>query len=542
MSIILSFRRLAPVAVVTIGLALGSCSDLLTESPPHIIVPDNLYLDATGFEAGLASLYSKTRRERERVRGGTHTTGSSDIVMGMWTIGTDVGFSPSEGNYRALNRWGVEMNPEYLQLLPIWLWLYETVNGANTIINRADNPQVRWTENQKNQILAEAKFFRAWAYRHLTYLWGDVPLNIEESSGSTIRTDWERTPVAEVRRQMEQDLLFAEQHLPTTPASEGRLVQAAAKHFLAELYLAMSEPAKAEQKAAEIINSGQYSLITERYGVTANEPGVPFMDQFRDGNVNRGQGNTEVIWVLENQQNVIGEGLTLSRRAWTPAYERNAGVQVSVEFGGRGTTRLAATRWALDNYEPQDDRASHHAIRRFLLMNDPNGLPAGRQLGDTVWLNHNRNERVAVVPDWPWPRKWQWADPAAVIGTGDYQNKPLLRLAETYLVLAEAQFYQGKLSDAAESLNVVRRRANASEITPGQVTIDFILDERARELLAEEHRRHHLVRTGTYLDRTRRLNPIVTGQFLQDHNVLLPIPQAVIDANLDRPMPQNPGY
>jgi starch-binding outer membrane protein, SusD/RagB family len=129
-----------------------------------------------------------------------------------------------------------------------------------------------------------------------------------------------------------------------------------------------------------------------------------------------------------------------------------------------------------------------------------------------------------------------------VVATEDFQNKPLLRLAETYLVLAEAQFNQGKLADAAESLNVVRRRANASEITPAQVTVDFILDERARELLAEEHRRHHLVRTGTYLERTRRNNPIITGQFLQDHNILLPIPQAVIDANLDRPMPQNPGY
>ena len=100
---------------------------------------------------------------------------------------------------------------------------------------------------------------------------------------------------------------------------------------------------------------------------------------------------------------------------------------------------------------------------------------------------------------------------------------------------------QGKLDEAAEHLNVVRRRANASEISAADVTLDFILDERARELLSEENRRHTLIRTGTWLERTRLYNP-VAGPNIAEHNRLYPIPQVVIDANLDAEMPQNPGY
>jgi hypothetical protein len=116
-----------------------------------------------------------------------------------------------------------------------------------------------------------------------------------------------------------------------------------------------------------------------------------------------------------------------------------------------------------------------------------------------------------------------------------------LRLAETYLLLAEAQFKQGKLAQAAEAINVVRRRAGASEITPAQVTLAFILDERSRELVTEEHRRYTLLRTGTWLDRTKRFNPL-SGPPIVARDTLLPIPQSVIDANLSRPLPQNPGF
>lgn len=521
--------------VIALGIPLSSCKDdFLTESPPHIIVPDNLYTDLSGFESGLNGLYAQVRGERQG------TDGLNLIRNEMWTIGVDNAFANyPAGTERIFNEWGVRNTPLEPYYLNVWTWLYQTINAANTIIIRADNPDVKWTEDQKNEVVAEARLIRAWCYRHLTYLWGDVPLNLVESSGTSIRTDWARTPKAEVFAQMEEDLLFAEQHLPETQSDPGKLVKAVAQHYLAELYLRMGEADKAETEASAVTNSGLYSLITERYGVMANAPGVPFMDQFVDGNVNRTQGNTEVLWALQFQENIPGGGQSIMRRYWLNRYYSNRGIAVSAENGGRGIGRLSPTAWAINLYEPSDDRGSIYAIRKFYLYNDASNLPAGKQLGDTLFLRWNTE--AASDPLWPSTRKWDWTDPLNVNNDAAYGDEPYLRLAQTYLLLAEAQFDQGKLGPAATTLNILRARAHASQISGGDVTADFILDEDSRELMAEGDRRYALLRMGKWLERTRLHNPMA-ALTVMPRDTLFPIPQAVIDANLGATMEQNPGY
>lgn len=526
--------RLAAALVALAGLGLGGCEDLLMEDPPHEIVAENLYTDAAGFRAGLNALYAQARRERQGA------DGVNELMSEPWTVGVDNAFSNYVStNERIWNEWGVRNNSEAGIYGTVWTWLYRAINSANTIVNRAENPEVEWTEEEKNEMVAEARLFRAWAYRHLTYLWGDVPLTLEEASGSEIRTDWERAPVAEVRTQMEQDLLFAEAHLPPVPATDGRVSRAVAQHYLAELYLATGRDADAEAKARAVTESGNFSLITARYGVRRNGPGTPFTDQFLDGNVNRSQGNTEVLWAFQFELDVPGGGQSAMRRYWVNRYYNIRGVVVTAENGGRGIGRLSPTRWAINLYEPQDQRGGEHAIRKFYLYNDAATLPAGKRLGDTVklvWTAEKINDA-----NWPSVRKWDWTDPNNVSGDAQFGDQPYLRLAETYLLLAEAQLRQGRPDDAATTLNVLRRRAGATEVTGAQVTLDFILDERSRELLTEEHRRYTLLRTGTWLERTKAHNPLARPN-VTERDALFPIPQSVINANLTVPMPQNPGY
>lgn len=526
--------RLAASAVLALALVgVGGCENILQEDPPHVLVADNLFTDAAGFRAGLNALYAQARRERQGI------DGINELMNEPWTVGVDNAYS----NYvstteRIWNEWGVRNNAAADVYHQVWTWLYRTINAANTIVARAENPDVGWTEAEKNRTVAEARLFRAWSYRHLTYLWGDVPLNLEESTGANIRTDWERTPRMQVWQQMEQDFLFAEQYLPLVAEQDGGLNKAVAQHYLAELYLAMGRPAEAEAKAAAVVNSGAYRLITARYGVKATQPGTPFMDQFVDGNVNRSQGNTEVLWAMQWALDVPGGGQNAMRRYWVNRYYSVAGLQVTDENGGRGIGRLAPTRWAINLYDAQDQRGSHFAIRKYYLYNNPANLPANRKLGDTLRLTLTA-ERINN-PNWPSVRKWDWTDPANVSVDAAYGDQPYLRLAETYLLLAEAQFKQGKPA-AAATLNVLRARAGTSAITPAQVTMDFILDERSRELLAEEHRRYTLLRTGTWFTRTKAYNPLAAATMtLRD--TIFPIPQSVIDANLTREMPQNPGY
>ncbi|MGI9044481.1 MAG: RagB/SusD family nutrient uptake outer membrane protein [Gemmatimonadaceae bacterium] len=526
---------LAGLAALLAGPVACNSDEILTEHPKDIIVADNLYTNLAGFEAGLNALYFQVRRERNG-----QSNDANNILATAYSIGTDNGFglylSPPE---RLFSEFGVQNNPQNGFTNSFWTLMYQTINAANTIINRAENPAVQWSAADKARVVGEARLIRAWAYRHLTYLWGDVPLNLVESSGDNIRTDWERTPRDSVRKVIVNDLLFAEANLPETSTNPGKLTKAVAQHYLAEMYLALNDPAKAEAAAQAVISSGLYRLITARYGVKASQPGVAFMDQFVDGNVNRNQGNTEVLWALQYAQNVPGGGASIMRRSWVTRYESNRGVSISADNGGRGIGRLAITNYGLNLYQPNDVRGGQYAIRRFYILNNPANLLAGKKLGDTL-LTVAGTEKVSD-PLRPSTRKWDWTDPNDITGASQYGDQPYIRVAETYLLLAEAQLKRGNAAAASATINVLRARAGATPITAGDVTMTFILDERSRELVTEEQRRYTLIRTGTWLARVKLYNKLA-APVVQARDSVLPIPQAVIDANLTKPMPQNPGY
>lgn len=551
------------ILIASLLLSLGCGKDFLKEKPLAIIAPDNLYVNKEGFEAGLYGLYDLWRQERKGINGP-----SNDITNTAAVIGVDNAFSlyPAGGAAESVfNDFGVRMNSSAGYISHMWSWLYEVVNAANTIVDRAENPDIKWTEDEKNQIVAEARLIRAWAYRHLTYLWGDVPLNLHESTGNNIKTDWERTPVAEVRKAMEEDWLFAEAHLPSVAPVEGRASKVVAQHYLAELYLTTGEYEKAKEKALAVIQNPDYKLITARYGVQKDQPGTPFTDMFIDKNSNRSEGNTEALWVMQNEYLSTGGDVNIMRRWWVNRYNNikvggKSPITYSKENGGRGLGRFAVTKYALSLYEPGDDRGSSFAWRYYWIMNNPKSLPSGSKatatcaspgysggnLGDTVFLSIDCDEPPPSntrAPNWPNTRKWDWApdDPSDVQNSSNYNDQIYLRLAETYLLLAEAQFRLNDPDGAATTINVLRERAHASLISASDISLDFILDERSRELITEEHRRYTLLRTHTWFERTKLYNKY-TGALIVPRDTLLPIPQTVIDANLTKVMPQNPGY
>ena len=156
------------------------------------------------------------------------------------------------------------------------------------------------------------------------------------------------------------------------------------------------------------------------------------------------------------------------------------------------------------------------------------------------------------------PTTKKFDDPSRV-GPNDPSTRPrcIIRFAEAYFVAAEAYFKLGDNVHAAQYLNVIRQRAaydpsksaakaasdaTAMVITPGQVTLDFILDEYSREFYNEPRRWNDLVRTQSLLRRVAMWNP-QANQYIQSFDVLRPVPQDEINAVLSGPaMPQNPGY
>ena len=536
------------MTVVIATMLITSCSkNTLNEDSRGVLTANLLFTSQAGFQNALNGLYDEVRRYRSG-----STFGSINDIMCMPQM---IGVDNACGNWRdptidVFNNWGILNNASFAHYNNIWSWLYQTINSTNTLINRAGEANIGWTSQDKNNIVAQARLIRAWCYRHLTYLWGDVPLTLTESTGANIKTDWERTPIAEVRNAMRSDLKFAEQYLPVTATSDAQLVQGIASHYLAELYLSMGKADSAKIEALKVTTNPNYKLVTTRYGVNATAPGTPFTDMFLDGNSKRSQGNTEALWVIQNEQNVVGgEGYNIMRRYWANRYysltvkgtdgKSTSPIQVVAAAGGRGIGRMSPTRFEMNLFKGTvDDRGSNFAWHNYYLINT--NPPKGYKIGDTIFLDNTGIEKITNA-NWPSTAKWDWVSSTNVLIDPQYNDQILLRTGETYLLLAEADFKLGDLQGAATAINALRARAHAALVTAANINIDFILDERARELFSEEDRRYVLLRTGRWLARVQQDNKIA-GPLVTARDTIFPIPQPVIDANLTKPMKQNPGY
>jgi hypothetical protein len=166
-------------------------------------------------------------------------------------------------------------------------------------------------------------------------------------------------------------------------------------------------------------------------------------------------------------------------------------------------------------------------------------------LGDTLFDYNQPGKFSSYKKDElqlrPYPTKWNWHKGDSPNNGTFIQDFYVYRFSETYLILAEALLMQNDKNGAATYINMVRERAGAPDISAADVTIDFILDERGRELWGEVPRRVDLYRTGKYLERTRLYNP-EAGPNLMEKHTLLPIPQSEIDRNSGSVLEQNPGW
>ncbi|MCW3092753.1 MAG: RagB/SusD family nutrient uptake outer membrane protein [Ferruginibacter sp.] len=536
------------LVMVVFLLTVSSCKkDFLKEDVYSSYAPETL-ADSLGFEASLTGLYNHFSN--------FYTYSDNQGWLSVWQVGTDVAFSiPSQTQ-------GVEVPySSYNSLISTdfaasytWSFAYRMINNANVIIANVENPNLGgMSQPGKDAIDAEARFFRGYAYNMLATLYGRVPLI---TAPITVpKTDFVRASLDSINNQVALDLNFAATKLPdidnVKSNSKGKMYERvskyAAQQLLAEAYLRMGKNDLAEQQAQAVISSGKFSLITSRYGTRANQPGDPFSDMFIYGNERRSQGNKEAIWVLEMENpSTVPGGITNNpqqRRIWGAAYYQITGMKIADSLGGRGISRLRLSNWVLYGlYPPGDMRNSKYNIRRQYWYNDPAspkyGQPVPYTGSDTLF-------RLT-------PNTTKWYDLLANNSDGEFgfamtKDIILMRLGETYLLLAEALVKQGKLQAAADAINMLRTRAAAPQVTAAEMTLDFILDERARELIGEENRRMTLMRTGKLVERALALNANngtgttpITG--LTSKNLLLPIPKSEVDLNKDAKLDQNPGY
>jgi len=244
-------------------------------------------------------------------------------------------------------------------------------------------------------------------------------------------------------------------------------------------------------------------------------------------------------------------------------YDTETGMMRDTE-NGRPFNRYMPTRFLLDLF-PAGDERYEGSFKEVFYVNNPIGNLA---LGDTAvyttrkainssgkaYKIYDRNYMYQtdgkVKDQLRYPTLCKFLDNtrASANEAQSARDVFVIRLAELYLNAAEAQLKLGNLDSAAYWVNIVRERAakpgfeEQMKVVPSQITLDFILDERAREFAGEQIRWFDLKRTGKLFDRVKNNNPDV-GPTLQNHHVVRPIPQEQLDAIFNKEeFRQNEGY
>lgn len=530
-------------------LSFASCNEkaFLTEQPKTIYTKENAFDKESQVDASLVNCYDKFcgMFHVNGWFGGGDNAASALMGDGADVLGSSQGSQSAPGsfsNYKSLKS-------DNGTFSTIWQGMYQLAAYANLTLYGAE--QVEWIkESDKAYAIAQARFFRGWAYLRLAEVFGGVP--IVDSYSEELKFDYVRNTRSETYSFAIEDFKAAVNGLPDYPLQDGRVAKGIANHYLAEAYLGLAAETGDASKYNDAIAAADaviasHPLMVNRFGSRANpnDPGfmngVPnykadgnvYYDLFQIGNYDYSEGNTESLMAVQvpTYDMMAGNGGAGISVAYTwacgPAYrdlswsdemkaqnqnggpwmgpidqQKFPGGQLSCYFGGSWGL-YGATDYS-DEYVWRDQYADDYRNSELCRTN-----PVVMDMSSPQYLQICKKEWLAdpaylsrVSCKWLLQDMWGW-DMAHCGGmAGMFTNMYgrdiyVARSAETYLLRAEAKLLNGDKKGAADDINAVRARSNAKYMIPeGDVDMYTILDERARELAWEEHRWPTLLRMG----------------------------------------------
>jgi len=531
-----------------------SCQDALEEDVISQIGND--YLNTPkGLEDGVNAAYTSLRSWYGTERG-----------HNMSEFGTDIYTNGADGSWKFMNTYSNEFDSQNGQVRDLWDELYRGINTCNAVIERAENV-IGINEVTKKQRIAEVKFIRAHNYFLMVQLFGPIDLQLSENKVPTKKVT--RTPVSAVYSSIIKDLTEAIPNLEATARAVnfGRATRAAAENLLAKVYMTRAtaeggspaDYASAEPLLQNVIKNYGFTLLPD------------FADVHRVGN----EINNEVIWSIQYTRDPLTNGGgNNSHVFFLMEYDTQPGMRRDTQ-NGRPFKRYRITPYTINTVfgERVNDSRYKKTFIDVFFSNRPGTYNTNFDLskpsvtfalGDTsifipgfeMSLAERAKKKYQVLIPSRYDERLflglrKHLDPARVDLTQFEGGRDFIamRLGETYLLLAESQFRQGKIAEATASINMVRRRAafsgkaDAMVILPAQMTMDFIMEERARELIGEQFRWLDLKRWGVLVDRVK-LHNAQGAPNIKAFHVLRPIPQNQIDRAEGGAtnFPQNTGY
>jgi len=554
-------NKLRASLMACLMLTFFSCGkDILDEEVISNIGND--YMNTPkGFEDAVRAAYSTLRYYYGTQQGLTLTE-----------YGTDIYATGADGGYKGFHFYDAQLQPTVDYIINTWDELYRGINTCNAIIERAS--QVTGLPDATKKLrVAEAKFLRAHYYYILHQQFGGVDLKLTETKAPSKATT--RASDAEMYAAIIKDCNEAIADLENKghSANYGRATKASAETLLAKVLLAKAYgPSKAAddfQKAADLCSG-----IISKYG-------FKLLDDFAQVHDENNQVNSEVVFAVQyttdqlaNTTNNTGaaNGGNNLHLFFGMQYDVQPGMKRDV-FYGRPFKRLRPTAYCLNTVfgERINDSRYNKTFRTVWLSNNPgtnlnssfdnSKAKISFAAGDTAifipGFEMSKEERATkkyqvLVPsaynEALFPTLTKFFDTKRADLTDERGSRDFIvwRLADIYLMQAEALLHLSKINEATAAINTVRVRAgypgkkDLMNITAAQMTMDFLIEERARELAGEQMRWMDLKRWGLLVDRVKKYNPQASA-ITDKHNVR-PIPQTQIDRSDAGVFAQNTGY
>lgn len=440
---------------------------------------DSQLVKAIVFESDKTATAAITGIYSSMINNGTFASGGIQSVTALGALSADELFYNPTSSVDMISFNKNEILPSSSAVSIIWKSIYFSIYGANAALEGLEN-STAVSSPVKAQLKGEAKFVRALCYFYLVNLFGEVPLvtTIDYEKNALLP----KSTVDEVYTFVTNDLLEAQSLLSNSYVATGRVRpnKGAATALLARVYLYKKEWAKAAENATAVIDNGTYILHSNASINTVFK-----------------SDSKEAIWQLQP----IGT----SRNT-------NEGSLFILTAAPSASKPFSLTTELLNAFEAGDDRR-------------------------VKWVG----SIVSGAKTYHFPHKYK-------IVTGGSNSNPavplteysmVLRLAEQYLVRAEARAHLNDISGAQSDINAIRNRALLPNTTASdQATLlAAIAQERRAEFFAEwGHRWLDLKRT----DQADAVLAALKSPFWQTTDVLYPIPQTEVDLNPN--IGQNLGY
>jgi hypothetical protein len=578
--------KFAGVGMLTI--ALVSCDKRLEEYNPGGATADAAWTTPQGFITNVNGAYQEQRAYYGKEDGPLISEGGTDL----WFTANKMSYANQVTKYIGLTAASTSSAGTIFRLF------YRAINVCNAGIARIDN--AGFTDMaEKNRRLGELRFLRAFYYWHIVEQFGGVNLRTTETT--TVELTAQRSPVSAFYDLIIGDLKFAADNLPNasfygtgTSGEYSRASKKSALGMLARAYLSRAYYATGQERTDyfTLARNTANDVIARKVELGTDLWASP-ADLWNPAN---NKNNKEALYIISNSTNALLDYDSNGNRlhAWfLTTYNGRPGLVRSLQYGFDNQKRLQPTRYLLNLFNEQMDARYAASFQETWVANTAFTWTAAAAttygkaasvVGTPLVPGTSRAMEITknVVPDKatkPWvlydlndlyntdgtiksltdfvPLK-KFLDNTRTDANAQpgYNDIMVIRFAEMYLISAEAEFQLGNYGAAATQLNVLRTRAAiktpvdqtaAMQVTAAQVQtggINFILDERARELCGEHLRWYDLKRTLTgdqFVTRIKSANPDIVD--VQSFHRLRPVPLAELNA-LSNPAEfgQNPGY